>query len=158
MAFGSVFREERERRGLTESQVAEATRILVQIITEFENDDFHRIAAPIYGRGYVKIYANYLDLDPVPLIREFERLYEEQKAAREEMQRIADAEASARMRTGIARLGQTSVTFSSQVDDPATSLVCCRATTVAIYAGPEGKPAPLTDSLRHDFAPYLIGA
>jgi transcriptional regulator with XRE-family HTH domain len=77
MALGAILRAERERRGLTEHQVADATRIMVQMVREFEEEDFHRIAAPIYGRGFVKIYASYLELDPAPLVKEFDQLYAE---------------------------------------------------------------------------------
>ncbi len=75
MALGAILREERERRGLTDRQVAEATRMMVQMVRELEQEDFHRIAAPIYGRGFVKLYAAFLEIDPEPLVKDFERLY-----------------------------------------------------------------------------------
>lgn len=75
MALGAILREERERRGLTEHQVADATRMMVQMVRELEDEDLHRIAAPIYGRGFIKLYAGFLGIDPVPLIKDFEELY-----------------------------------------------------------------------------------
>ena len=75
MALGAILREERERRGLSEEQVADATRMMVQMVQELEEEDFHRIAAPIYGRGFIKLYAALLELDPTPLLKEFDRLY-----------------------------------------------------------------------------------
>lgn len=77
MALGAILRAERERRGLTEHQVADATRMMVQMVRELEEEDFHRIAAPIYGRGFVKLYASHLELDPAPLVKEFDQLYAE---------------------------------------------------------------------------------
>jgi len=77
MALGAILRAERERRGLTEHQVADATRMMVQMVRELEEEDFHRIAAPIYGRGFIKLYAKLLELDPAPLMAEFDRLYAE---------------------------------------------------------------------------------
>ncbi len=78
MALGAILRAERERRGLTEHQVADATKMMVQMVRELEEEDFHRIAAPIYGRGFIKLYAGLLELDPAPLLAEFDRLYAEQ--------------------------------------------------------------------------------
>ena len=80
MSFGPTLKKAREAKGLTCSQVAAQTRILVQIITDMENEDFHRIPAPIYGRGFVRLYAECVDLDPIPLIREFMDIYEGRRA------------------------------------------------------------------------------
>ena len=79
-SLGNILRQAREAKGLTQSQVASQTRILVQIIDDIENEDFHRIAAPIYGRGFVRLYAECVDLDPQPLIREFMDIYEGRRA------------------------------------------------------------------------------
>ncbi|MDD4017092.1 MAG: helix-turn-helix domain-containing protein [Kiritimatiellae bacterium] len=75
MAFGEILRNARMQRGLTPSDVAENTHLLVQIVEDLEREDFRRVAAPIYGRGFVKLYAELLELDPEPLIREFMDLY-----------------------------------------------------------------------------------
>lgn len=79
-SFGETLRIAREAKGLTTSQIAAKTRMLVQIVEEMENEDFHRIAAPIYGRGFVKLYAECVDLDPLPLVKEFMDIYEGRRA------------------------------------------------------------------------------
>ena len=79
-SFGETLRAAREAKGLTTSQIASKTRMLVQIVEEMENEDFHRIAAPIYGRGFVKLYAECVDLDPLPLVKEFMDIYEGRRA------------------------------------------------------------------------------
>ncbi|MCL1922747.1 MAG: thioesterase family protein [Propionibacteriaceae bacterium] len=61
------------------------------------------------------------------------------------------------VRTGIARMGNSSVTFSSQVDDPTTGTVCATAAAVAVFADAAGKPTPLTDQLREDLGVYTLG-
>ena len=76
MSFGQTLRNAREAKGLTESQVASQTRILVQIISDMEKEDFHRIPAPIYGRGFVRLFAECVGLDPAPLIQEFMEIFE----------------------------------------------------------------------------------
>jgi hypothetical protein len=73
--MGEILRTAREERALSTSTAAEATHMKVQIIEDLEKEDFRRIAAPIYGRGFVKLYAEFLELDPAPLIREFMDLY-----------------------------------------------------------------------------------
>lgn len=80
MSFGDTLRTAREAKGLTCSQVAAQTRLLVQIVEEMEREDFHRIAAPIYGRGFVRLYAQCVGLDPIPLTAEFMELYEGRRA------------------------------------------------------------------------------
>ena len=69
--FGDKLRIAREQKGLTRSQLADITRILVQIIQGLEEEDFSRIVAPIYGRGFVKLYAEAVGLDPKECIDEF---------------------------------------------------------------------------------------
>ena len=71
MALGQILREAREHKGLTTRQVAESTRMLVQIVEELEREDFRRIAAPLYGRGFIKLYCECVGIDSEPLIEEF---------------------------------------------------------------------------------------
>lgn len=75
MALGNILKEAREARGLSTTDVAEHTNMMVQIVEELENEDFHRIAAPIYGRGFLKLYAELIDIEVQPLIDEFMDIY-----------------------------------------------------------------------------------
>jgi transcriptional regulator with XRE-family HTH domain len=75
MALGEILKNAREQRGLTPSAVAESTHLKVQVVEDLEREDFKRIAAPIYGRGFVKLYAEFMQLDPEPLIRDFMELF-----------------------------------------------------------------------------------
>jgi len=80
MALGEILRNARVQKGLTPSDVAESTRMMVQIVESLEREDFRRIAAPIYGRGFIKLYADLLELDAEPLIRDFMELYDGTRA------------------------------------------------------------------------------
>lgn len=71
MSIGSTLRTARESKGLTVSYVAELTNIMVRTIEDLESDNFKRIAAPIYGRGFIKLYAGVLGLDPAPLLDQY---------------------------------------------------------------------------------------
>ena len=73
--FGKTLREAREAKGLSISQVAETTRIMHSIIDGLENENFSGIPAPIYGRGFVKLYCEAVGLDPKPMVAEFMEIY-----------------------------------------------------------------------------------
>ena len=90
--FGQILRDAREARGLSTSQVAAKTHILVQIIEGMEKEDFHRIPAAIYGRGFVKSYAACVGLDPQPLLREFMDIYEGRRAPTVQIRPVPTAE------------------------------------------------------------------
>ena len=69
--FGKTLRSARETKGYTVSQIAEMTHLKSQIVEGLENEDFSMIAAPIYGRGFVKLYCEAVGLEPKPLVDEF---------------------------------------------------------------------------------------
>ena len=51
--FGKTLRAAREAKGLTTGQIAERTHMMVQTVEGLENENFSKIVAPIYGRGFV---------------------------------------------------------------------------------------------------------
>lgn len=67
-SIGQQFKSAREARGLTISQVAEKTHIKPTHISAMERDQFHVFASPIYARGFIKLYAECVELDPEPLL------------------------------------------------------------------------------------------
>lgn len=67
--IGEQLRSAREAKHLTLSQAAGGTRIKIQHLESIEHDDFSNIAAAAYARGFIKIYAEFLGLDPEPLLR-----------------------------------------------------------------------------------------
>jgi len=74
MALGTMLKEARERKGLTREQAANETRLMFSVIEGLENEDFRKIAAPIYGRGFLKLYAELLEIDPAPLLADYAAL------------------------------------------------------------------------------------
>lgn len=70
--FGETLRNKRVEKGLTISDIANTTHMLVQQVEALEKEDFSKIAAPIYGRGFVKLYCEAVGIeDPKPFIDEF---------------------------------------------------------------------------------------
>lgn len=55
----------------TTSEVAAATRMKVQTVEYLEREEFNKIPAPIYAKGFIKLYAEHVGLDPQPLIDEY---------------------------------------------------------------------------------------
>ena len=79
--FGKTLREAREAKGYTVGQLAEKTHIMHQIVEEMEIERFTRIPAPIYGRGFVKLYCEAVGLDPKPFIAAYMELQSGKRAS-----------------------------------------------------------------------------
>ncbi len=73
--FGETLRKAREAKGLTTAQIAEMTHLVPQTVEDLEKENFTKISAPIYGRGFVKLYCEAVGIDPKPLIAEFMDIY-----------------------------------------------------------------------------------
>ncbi len=71
-SFGDTLREARERKGVTPSDAGAATRIKVQIIEDLEQNRLQRTHAPIYAKGFIRIYGEYLGLDTAALLSAYE--------------------------------------------------------------------------------------
>ena len=66
--IGKQFREARERKGMSLSAAAETTRIKPTQIQAMEQGDFSSMAAPLYVKGFIRIYAKVLGLDAREII------------------------------------------------------------------------------------------
>ncbi len=78
--FGKTLRAAREAKGLTTGDIAQRTHMMIQTVEGLENEDFSRIVAPIYGRGFVKLYCETVGLEPKPMIDAFMELFNGTKA------------------------------------------------------------------------------
>lgn len=70
--LGAQLREARENKGVSPSEAAAATHIKIQIIEDLEHDRFHRTYAPVYAKGFIRLYGEYLEMDTSTLIAEYE--------------------------------------------------------------------------------------
>ncbi len=73
MPLGEVLKMARQKRRQSISQIAETTRLKATLIEDLERNDFRNVPAPIYGRGFIRMYAEAVGLDPRPLIDEYMR-------------------------------------------------------------------------------------
>ncbi len=69
--LGQQLKAAREAKGASESEAGSAIKVLTKIIIAMEDDDFSVMPAPTYAKGFIRLYAEYLDLDPVPLVDEY---------------------------------------------------------------------------------------
>lgn len=69
--FGKTLREAREAKGLTIDDIVKKTHMMSRQIEALEKEDFSSFAAPIYGRGFVKLYCETVGLDAQVMIAEF---------------------------------------------------------------------------------------
>lgn len=70
-AIGAKLKAAREARGLTTSELAASINTLTLVVQNLEDDQFQRLPAPIYVRGFIKLYAQQVGLDPAPLLEEY---------------------------------------------------------------------------------------
>ena len=67
-AVGQTLREERTRKGIELDEVERVTKIRVKFLRAMEEDRWDELPAPVYARGFLSTYADYLGLDDLPLL------------------------------------------------------------------------------------------
>src|ERR1700760_4372894 len=68
-SVGKKLNQARVKRGLTIDEAAHATRLRPDKISALENDDYSRFANSIYAKGFLQIYARFLDVDVAEFAR-----------------------------------------------------------------------------------------
>ncbi len=67
-SVGARLRQGRELRGLTLQQASESTKVRAYYLQALENDDYSAIPSAPQARGFLRIYAEFLELDPGSLV------------------------------------------------------------------------------------------
>ena len=70
-SIGQMLKAARERRQISIADVVAATKMTSTFVKAIEADDFGALVAPIYARGFIKLYAECVGLDPTPLLKQF---------------------------------------------------------------------------------------
>lgn len=65
---GVILRERRESMGVSLDEVETATKIRHKYLAALEADDWQQLPGEIVGRGFLRNYSSYLDLDPNEMI------------------------------------------------------------------------------------------
>ena len=71
MSIGEELRDARIARGLTVEQVSALTKISPRIVRAIEADDLQRVPGGVFIRGFLRMYAREVDLDPEDLVKRF---------------------------------------------------------------------------------------
>lgn len=71
--IGRRLKEERKSLGFSLREVEEKTKIRKKYLQAIENEDFDSIPGKTYTKGFLKIYAKFLGLNPKEIIYEFEQ-------------------------------------------------------------------------------------
>ena len=76
MELGKTLREAREAKGMTIGDISARTHMMSQIVDDLEKENFKRIVAPIYGRGFIRMYCEAVGIADVKALQdEFMALY-----------------------------------------------------------------------------------
>jgi cytoskeleton protein RodZ len=71
--FARRLREARESKGLTTAEVADRLNLSASTVRALEEGDLNRLPSTGFVRGYIRSYAQVLDLDAEELISDFDR-------------------------------------------------------------------------------------
>lgn len=66
--LGDALREQRERMGVTMLQAAEDTRIREKFLRAIESGDYQSLPGTVYTKGFLRNYAEYLNLDAEEMV------------------------------------------------------------------------------------------
>jgi cytoskeleton protein RodZ len=72
--FGNTFKSTRESRGLTLQQVAARTKIGTRFLDAIEKEELQGLPGGIFSRGFVRTYAECLEMDVNEALSSFDRL------------------------------------------------------------------------------------
>src|SRR5512141_2456245 len=70
-SFGEELRREREIRGISLKEIADATKISKRFLEAIENNDHKTLPAPVFTRGFVREYARYLGLNAEDMVNRY---------------------------------------------------------------------------------------
>jgi cytoskeletal protein RodZ len=69
--LGTRLRQARERRGISLRQIATSTKISIGVLEALERNDFSKLPGGIFGRAFVRSYAQEVGVDPERTVEEF---------------------------------------------------------------------------------------
>lgn len=85
-SIGQILKSARERNNYSVADIATAIKAKRGFVQAIEDDKFHDLIAPVYAKGFIKLYAEYVGLDPQPILH----LYREGASVRKTPPRAPD--------------------------------------------------------------------
>ncbi len=71
-SFGEILRQARKRHGWSLSQISFNLKIPERYLAALEQEALSDLPAGLYGYKFLREYANFLDLSPIPLLAEYQ--------------------------------------------------------------------------------------
>jgi len=75
--YGEVLKTTRQARDLSIEEISQHTKIKQVFLTALEDGDFDQLPAIVFVQGFVKIYAQFLELDQDQILKLLQQNYEE---------------------------------------------------------------------------------
>ncbi len=82
---GAMLAAARVRAGLSLTDVAERSRVGVGYLEALEADDWEALPAPVYTRGFMRLYAREVGLDPEAVVARLDALMDRRSLAEEKV-------------------------------------------------------------------------
>lgn len=70
---GTMLKDARMAKGITLPEVEKQTRIRLKFLEAIERDAYHLLPSPVYAKGFVKNYSDFLGLDSAVIMAFFRR-------------------------------------------------------------------------------------
>ncbi len=91
LTAGDILRQERQRLGLNEKEVADQLHITMHYVKALESNRYEKLPGAVFARGYLKSYALLLGLDVEDLLARYDEFADRQKADSAEANRLINA-------------------------------------------------------------------
>ncbi len=98
---GDLLRETREAKGLSLDQVENATRIRQRLLQALEENDFAELPAPVFVKGFLRNYAQLLELNPDDVLQMYKSQVGDDAVAFRPIALTEPLETGRRFRTGL---------------------------------------------------------
>jgi cytoskeleton protein RodZ len=83
-SFGERLQREREMRGITLEEIAEATKIGTRSLRALEAEEFDKLPGGVFNKGFVRSYSRYLGIDEEQAVADYLTAFAEAQAAARE--------------------------------------------------------------------------
>ena len=105
--FGDKLKREREMRGVTLDEIAEATKIGTRSLRALEEERFDQLPGGIFNKGFVRSYARFLGLDEEQAVSDYLAAQAEQPSKGDVLEKMAAQTEAARINEAAALGGES---------------------------------------------------
>ena len=84
-SFGEELKRERELRGISLKEIAEATKISIRFLEALEQDKFEMLPGGIFNRGFIRAYTRFIGVDGEEMVNAYMEQVAAQQAQRREL-------------------------------------------------------------------------